>query len=133
MEVNQVSNGEDSFLFIYPKTHKPNHQFYAYNLRYGYLHYYVSWKEKEIRILYVYIDKEFRSKGYAKMLMKTLLENMKNEMKIKRINRMDVFLDDVSDRYDQPNNLYIQFGFQYLNLDDDELPCGPEMFLKLNV
>jgi ribosomal protein S18 acetylase RimI-like enzyme len=54
------------------------------------------------------INDKYQNQGYGSILLYNLIEYCKNN-EIKNI-----LLDDMSDRFNQQNNIYIKFGFRYI-------------------
>lgn len=65
----------------------------------------------------LYVDRKLRNKGIGSILLDQLVQYAKNN----HVNK--IVLDDMTDNYRQPNNIYLKHGFQYVNKD------GPEMEL----
>lgn len=65
------------------------------------------------------------NKNYGSILLKHVINDIKNYNKkhLEKISR--ICLDDMTERYRQKHNIYIKFGFIYKN------NYGPEMILNL--
>ena len=63
----------------------------------------------------LYVQQKYRGKGIGSMLLKCLIEYCKQH------NICKIVLDDMTDYYRQPNNIYLKHGFKYVN------ETGPEM------
>jgi len=54
------------------------------------------------------INDKYQNQGYGSILLYNLIEYCKkNEIK-------NIILDDMSDRFNQKNNIYLKFGFRYI-------------------
>ena len=129
MKTRQRKVGKETFLYI---IEDENQNFELELLKYGYIQYYICYIYSEVQVLYVYVDPEFRGKGYGEILMKEMFNDVSKKMEKKGIERFDIKLDDMSDRFAQEPNLYRKTGFQYCEIDDDG-PCGPEMSLTISL
>ena len=63
----------------------------------------------------------FEQKGYGTILLNEVIDTLKKKYSSIRT----IELDDMTDRYRQPNNIYLKFGFTYVS------DHGPEMTYKL--
>jgi ribosomal protein S18 acetylase RimI-like enzyme len=54
------------------------------------------------------VNEKYQNQGYGSILLYNLIEYCKNN----EIN--NITLDDMSDRFNQQNNIYIKFGFKYI-------------------
>jgi len=63
----------------------------------------------------------YEQKGYGTILLNEVIDTLKKKYSIIRT----IELDDMTDRYRQPNNIYLKFGFTY---KEDH---GPEMIYIL--
>lgn len=86
-------------------------------IKVGFIDIFIDNKDKEIIIKYLKIEKKFRGNKYGIYLLDYVIKKSKKE-NIKRI-----LLDDMSDKYRKPNNIYIKKKFKYVN------NYGPEMIL----
>lgn len=75
----------------------------------------VYYSNKHIFLGSLYVDSKLRNKGIGSILLNQLIQYAKNN----RINK--IVLDDMSDNYKLPNNIYLKHGFHYVNEN------GPEM------
>ncbi len=121
----------DKFLYLWPQEIHKN-KFNLKNLRYGYLHYVFIPEEKEFTILYLYVSKEIRKLGYGTKLMNKLFSIIQEEIICNQFDKIIVKLDDVSDKFGLEDNLYKNFGFEYINLDENGVPVDPEMIKIVN-
>lgn len=92
-------------------------------MEFGYISYYYSKKDKSVSILHLFIQPSLRNKGYGSLLIKECIKKCKNTYRSKLI----FYIDDMSDRYLQQNNIYIKLGFRYISEGD-----GPEMIAKFD-
>jgi hypothetical protein len=65
------------------------------------------------------INNKYQNLGYGTLILSKLIDYCKNNKII------NILLDDMSDRFNEKNNIYIKNGFKYLQKD------FPEMILKL--
>ena len=72
-------------------------------------------KEQQVNISDVCTTKEFRGMGYATLLLKHMVALA--ELK----GYKTITLDDCSDLFMQPNNIYLKLGFQYVNANQPEM------------
>jgi hypothetical protein len=63
----------------------------------------------------------FEHRGYGTILLNEVIDKLKKKYSSIRT----IELDDMTDRYRQPNNIYVKFGFTYVS------DHGPEMVYKL--
>jgi N-acetylglutamate synthase-like GNAT family acetyltransferase len=82
----------------------------------GYVEFYTDDETDEANVSCINVNPNMRGKGFAYYLFLKMIEYLK------QININTVTLDDDSDRYKQPNNLYIKLGFKYVS------NSGPEMY-----
>jgi hypothetical protein len=132
MFIHQIQYVDDYFLYLWPNAHPPFHLFDVQMLKFGYIHYVFIPEEKELRILYVFVCSDLRKSGYGTYMMKKLLEEIQKEMIYLRFSEIQVLLDDVSERFGKTNNIYLKFGFQYLEQDENG-PLAPEMRKVLKI
>lgn len=83
----------------------------------SYITFVINNEDKICHILTVHSN--VQGKGYAKMVIRECIKICR-EMDIKMID-----LDDMSDHFRKPHNIYKNFGFKYTH------DTGPEMYLKL--
>jgi GNAT superfamily N-acetyltransferase len=86
---------------------------------YGYISYVLDTKLFVCTIIDFYIKKEHRGKHYGNRLLINFIKFMKT------LNIKQIILDDMSDRFNQKNNIYVLNGFKYYNNG------YPEMYLNL--
>lgn len=130
MFIYETQLEKDLFLYLWPQPQQPTIQFNIQNLKYGYVQYVFIPEEKMLRILYIFVEPEFRKNGFAIQLIEKLFEEIQKDMIFFRLDEIEIYLDDVSERYGKPNNIYLRFGFQYIYQDENG-PSGPEMFKVL--
>jgi hypothetical protein len=126
MFIHQTQLNKDCFLHLSFDKINSNH-FELRHLKYGYLHYVFDPEDGELRILYVFICNSLRKCGFARKLMKNLFDYIEKEMKYRGLDCIHVYLDDVSEKYGKLDNLYLQFGFDYIEKDKNGNPTAPEM------
>jgi GNAT superfamily N-acetyltransferase len=84
------------------------------------IHLIVNINEISGMIISLHTIKEYRNRGFATILLNRIIEYCK-------INHLqEIFLDDCSDNFNQPNNIYLNCGFVYIE------PGSPEMIMKIN-
>ena len=66
-------------------------------------------------IISLYTIESFRGQGYGKMVLSDII-NYCLKKGIKKI-----YVDDMSDRFNQSNNIYINFGFKYIDVNFPEM------------
>lgn len=88
---------------------------------FSFIQYIVDIKNKDGNLLTLKTNDPHKNKGYAKKLLEESLNYLKIKKKIKKIE-----LDDMSDRSWDDHNIYIMFGFKYINNYPE-----PEMILYL--
>ena len=88
---------------------------------FSFIQYIVDIKNKDGNLLTLKTNNIYKNKGYAKKLLEESLNYLKIKKKIKKIE-----LDDMSDRSWDDHNIYIMFGFKYINNYPE-----PEMILYL--
>lgn len=89
-----------------------------YEKEYGHITYIFNFEYQNATV--VFLEVKEQGKGYGTRLMEEFLKDAKK----KGMRR--VLVDDMSDRYRKPHNIYINFGFQYLK------ESGPEMLKNLD-
>lgn len=124
MEMKQQKIGDDEIIY-FVKNNISSDPFY-----HGYIQYYVMFPE--VQVLYIYVHPENRGKGYAKLLFRKMFENIIELMRHENVNRVEIYLDDMSDRFYTSHNIYKKMGFNYCDMDE-EGPCGPEMYLTITL
>jgi len=87
---------------------------------FSFIQYIVDIKNKDGTLLTLKTNNKYKNKGYAKKLLEESLNYLKIKKKIKKIE-----LDDMSDRSWSDHNIYIMFGFKYINNYPE-----PEMILN---
>jgi GNAT superfamily N-acetyltransferase len=97
----------------------------------GYIKFYIDLDNQEVNVLYIYISSAYRGRGFSKILMSQMINYCRDVMKNNNIDRFEIKLDDMSDRYGSTDNLYSKFGFEYCESDENG-PCGPEMTLMIS-
>lgn len=126
--VVQNING-DSFIYFVNESTKPD--FHPLQLStIGYIQFYINYQEQEVSVLYMYVANEFRGNNLAMQLLREMSNYCCGMMENQNINRFVITLDDMSDRFALPNNIYSKFGFRYCSEDEDG-PCGPEMMIEI--
>jgi len=88
---------------------------------FSFIQYIIDIKNKDGTLLTLKTNNPYRNKGYAKKLLEESINYLKIKKKIKKIE-----LDDMSDRSWDDHNIYIMFGFKYINNYPE-----PEMILYL--
>ena len=79
----------------------------------------VYYGSKTIMLGSLYVDPKLRNKGIGSILLNQLIQYAKkNQVK-------QIVLDDMTDNYRMPNNIYLKHGFRYVNID------GPEMLYRV--
>lgn len=87
----------------------------------GSIEYIINKKSRVCTIIDLYIDPEYRNRGYGTRLIKKVIKNCKKcNTTIRKI-----VLDDMTD-INGVNNIYYKCGFQY-----DNYKFGPEMTFYL--
>ena len=72
---------------------------------------YTTWDRNRMIVSTLKTEKEWRGNGYAsKLLRRAILEARRNRCKV-------IELEDCSDYYGLPNNIYIKHGFKYTDND----------------
>jgi hypothetical protein len=127
MFIHSYSKNNDHFLFLSPnQTEYTNIYDFDKKLKYGYLHYVFHPEESIAIISYVFISNRLRGIGLSKKLMEKFFILMEDELENHNLEYIDIFLDDVSERYGKKDNLYKNFGFQYIEIDQQEQSGGHE-------
>lgn len=85
---------------------------------YGHLTYILNHEYQNATVIFFEVKEQ--CKGYGSLLMAEFLKDAKAK------NMRRILVDDMSDRYRQPNNIYKKFGFWYLK------DSGPEMLKVIN-
>lgn len=83
------------------------------------VHFVIDSRERVATITSVSTIKPFRKQGYATLLLKILIKDLKRE------GYQYIYLDDDSDHYRKPHNIYVDLGWRYIH------NWGPEMTLTL--
>lgn len=122
MKITQKKIGDDTF--IYFVNHENN------DLDYGFIQYYISYDDREVQILYIYVHPELRGRRYGEHLIKEMFKDVTQKMRLNGIERFEIHLDDMTDHFGKDDNLYRKMGFEYTEVDE-EGPCGPEMSLTI--
>jgi ribosomal protein S18 acetylase RimI-like enzyme len=81
----------------------------------GHVNYSINLYCNDSYIININILKKYRNKGYATSLLKDCLDDIKNR------GIKEVKLNDISLNYRKENNIYIKFGFHYVNDDDNDM------------
>jgi hypothetical protein len=79
-----------------------------------------------ITITHIHIQPEFQHQGFGSLLLSFCLYFVYHHTQSSTFTQLLFLLDDMSDHFKQPNNLYTHFGFSYI-----EFGC-PEMSLHLD-
>lgn len=87
---------------------------------FSFIQYIVDFEKKDGTLICLKTNKSFKNKGFATELLTISLDYLKNK------NILKINLDDMSDRSWGKNNIYINFGFKYINLFPE-----PEMVLLI--
>jgi ribosomal protein S18 acetylase RimI-like enzyme len=83
----------------------------------GFLIFYLE--DKEAWITSLIVEKEFRSQGFGSQMLQTCIDFCySNQIQV-------LYVDDMSDHFGLPNNIYRKHGFEYLEIH------SPEMKLRL--
>jgi ribosomal protein S18 acetylase RimI-like enzyme len=85
------------------------------SLRIGYLNYYktINHNEVEIMITNVWVEEDYRNRGYGTKLLRNFFERIKKEVETNQnIHRICIELDDMTDKAHQ-GSIYEKFGFEY--------------------
>jgi GNAT superfamily N-acetyltransferase len=98
----------------------------------GYIQYVLDFDTPEVIVSYVYVDEKSRGKGMGKKLMQLMMKHSYSRMAQENVYQYEINLDDTSDHYGKPNNLYSQMGFEYCEMEDG-VPSGPEMSMTIRV
>lgn len=98
----------------------------------GYIHYVLDFDTPEVILNYVYVDENLRGKGIAKTLMQLMMQHTYSRMEKENVYQYEINLDDMSDHFGKPNNLYLKMGFEYCEMEDG-VPSGPEMSMTIRV
>jgi ribosomal protein S18 acetylase RimI-like enzyme len=125
MKIKRKQIGDDDFIFFTTENDSPHDP-----LHYGYIQYYISWNENQVQLLYIYVHPEYRGNHYGEYLIKKMFEDVITKMKKRNIHQIEIYLDDMSDKFAKEDNLYRKMGFQYCEVDE-EGPCGPEMSMTI--
>ena len=105
-------------------------------IKYGYLHYVFHPEDQIAIITYIFIPNRLRGLGWSKRLMEQFFVLIHSELENHNLEYIDIFLDDVSERFGQKDNLYLKFGFEYVEEQIEileninqirQIPLGPEM------
>ena len=64
--------------------------------------------KKECNILSLSTQEEYRNKGHADNILKEIISYCKNH------NISSIYVDDMSERFNKSNNIYIKNGFKYV-------------------
>ena len=76
--------------------------------------------EKNCILLSLHTEDEYRNMGYGSILLKKIIKYcIENEIR-------EILLDDCTDNFNKPNNIYLKSGFKYINEGE------PEMIYLLN-
>lgn len=87
---------------------------------FSFIQYIVDFEKKDGTLICLKTNNSFKNKGFATELLTISLDYLKNK------NILKINLDDMSDRSWGENNIYINFGFKYINLFPE-----PEMVLLI--
>ena len=85
----------------------------------GYIVFFI--KFEDLNCIITNFNINFEQKGYGSILLNEVIDTLKKKYSSIRT----IELDDMTDRYRQPNNIYVKFGFTYVS------DHGPEMVYKL--
>lgn len=84
----------------------------------------IIWYDNIIHILYLKTNEKYRGHGYATNLLKHTLALFENDT-------YDyVYVDDMSDNFNKPHNIYKKFGFNYLLEGEPEMIGSLKAILK---
>jgi len=89
---------------------------------------YVLGRVTDRRIAYInhiYVHPQYRNKGFGTKLIHEFLENLI------KLGVVHVLLDDFSDNYRKPNNIYYKIGFKYISKNGAEMYANVRNSLKL--
>lgn len=75
----------------------------------SFIQYFVDFKDKDATLICLKTNNPFKNKGFATELLTVSLDYLKKK------NILKIELDDMSDRAWEENNIYIKFGFKYIN------------------
>lgn len=121
MRITKRILGDDAFIFF------DNDEF-----DYGYIQYYISYEDREVQLLYIYVHPDHRGNKYGQQLIQEMFNDVIEKMKSENIYQFDIHLDDMTDNFGKSNNLYLKMGFEYCEMDE-EGPCGPEMSITIRI
>jgi len=118
--IYKITNNKDDFLYLtfYISTIKQKYKDIN-NKSFSFIQYIVDIKNNDATLIVLKTNNIYKNKGYATKLLDDSINYLKN-IKIKKIE-----LDDMSDHSWEEHNIYISFGFEYIN----DFP-EPEMILN---
>jgi len=120
--IYKITKNKDDFLFITFYISRIKQKYKDINDKsFSFIQYIVDIKKKDATLIVLKTNNIYKNKGYATKLLQDSLNYLKN-IKIQKIE-----LDDMSDHSWEDHNIYISFGFKYIN----EFP-EPEMILLIN-
>jgi ribosomal protein S18 acetylase RimI-like enzyme len=105
-------------IIFYISINKLQHK--KIDLSYCYIQYVVDLKKKNATLISLKTKDSFKNKGFATKLLTISLDYLKQKKFLK------IELDDMSDRAWEKKNIYINFGFKYINPFPE-----PEMILLI--
>ena len=76
---------------------------------------YVSFLKKYNTINYIYVPIIYRRRGIATSLLSRVISWCRTNM------RFEINLEDCSDYYKQPDNIYTKMGFHYISGTDNDM------------
>jgi GNAT superfamily N-acetyltransferase len=85
----------------------------------SYIQFFVDYKSKCCNITNLFVDVKIRKKGIGTMLINECFKICD-----KIVNYYE--LDDMTDRWNKKNNIYLKTGFKYIDMDNG-YANGPEM------
>lgn len=88
---------------------------YSKNTEIGCFSFYIYSTRGECNILNIFINEKYRNMGYGTYIL-NYIKKFCIERNVKKIT-----LDDCSDNFNKENNLYIKYGFKYINKNYPEM------------
>ena len=76
--------------------------------------------DSSFQVTFLGVPLHLRNRGIGSFLLLTLLSELKSK------NCLRVELDDMSERFNHPHNIYLKCGFQYTNPGMPEMYANPQ-------
>lgn len=96
----------------------------------GYIQFTCNPFQFEVNVSYIFVDEKYRGNGLSRQLIQSMINYCQHQMLKNDVARYNIYLDDMSDHFGKPNNIYKKMGFEYCEVDENG-PCGPEMVLTI--